>query len=69
MQSGMVEMANPKHMRILDEIVYFYTGSPSKASYIEVYHSTITAQTLTPYERLETLDGVPVRNRFFMQKA
>ena len=68
MHSGMVEMANPKHMRILDEIVYFYTGSPSKASYVEVYHSTITAQTLTPYERLENLDDAPIRNKFFMHK-
>jgi hypothetical protein len=50
-------MSAPKHIRFLDEYVYFYTGyvyskNRIKTAFADTPYSTITAKTITPYNRL-----------------
>lgn len=68
MQSPMVEMSNPKHIMILDELNYFYAGSPPKARHTDVYYSQISTFTLPPYNTLKSLNDTPTRNYKFQPK-
>jgi hypothetical protein len=53
-ETAILEMSGPKHIRFLDEYVYFYTGYRYsgfriKNAYVDTPYSILTAKTTTPY--------------------
>lgn len=50
----MLEMSAPKHVRFIDEPVYFYTGykyagAPIKTKFPDTAYSVLSGQLLPPY--------------------
>ena len=48
-------MAAPKHMKILDEFVYYYETSFAKPSLLRTF-SRLASKVLTPYKPLKSLN-------------
>lgn len=66
MHFPMVEMSGFKHMKIIDEFVYFYNvNAYNNKDQAENYYSSLGSQTLPPYYPLASFDDEPKRNHEF----
>lgn len=61
MIDGMVELSGPKHLKIVDQFTYFYTGSRDRDPLYPEYCSA-SARSLPRYNPLNSLSDNPTRN-------
>lgn len=52
-------MSGPKHIKIVDEYLYFYTGEQGKGKLIELLAMASQSRAKTPYLPLESLTDTP----------
>lgn len=61
MMPSLLELSAPKHIKFVDEYVYFYTGSAPRADNDYPAYCALVTRTLKVYRPLDSLDDEVIR--------
>ena len=63
MHTAILELSGPKHLKVLDEFLYFYTttiqNNLRRDHSVDIFYSAYSSQALVPYEQLPSLEDSP----------